>query len=888
MVRASTLFTLLVVGAIVFVWRQLHYTKVSHNATIKTKIEKQVYARKLQPGEIRPRSRKRLLGNTTGKVKVTKPPVAVATQTYNVEETPILYFKTPSKYPFKFPKNFLENTKVDRSNGKISRYVSIVENAGVYYVIVNMYNQGNMITESKSLNSFPNAFRVFNKLRDFDSKGCMAATMMLYAENGTVYYIGGSAPALKPPVWQCEGHLGGVLNVSNLRPGGEKLKMVLRGNSLDTLPSITKYKGVYYKYTRWNIKKEHIRQTKVYRSRTLFEDKAIQGKLLLLPYDVYMANIFVDEKTGIFHGFFWCYERGKNFKSFLYENCFTVYATSVDGIDFRSNPQILFQERYVIPVNGHIHKNGKTFVFFLDYTNDQSFVFRIALSTLQEKKREKVRIALSTLQEKKREKVKKKLLFIIPFRDRHKHFNSFKQHVRRLSSKFAIDVYVVEQANKDHFNRGWLLNVGLKEAKSRNVAYDCVITSDVDIFGDVDYSWCDRPTHICSEMSCHGNSVPYVTNAGGVLTAKLSDWEKINGYTNKGIGWGGEDDDLFHRFRQANLLTGKALRRPAKGKGKCDCLHDKDHTERVRHKGSYSKILMQIRRMSGSSKEWKVDGLNNVKYSVDRVKQVNNESFSVTWFEVDKEKKRTSSSPVQTSRRPASCQGYKIDKSKLKASNGKNNFKNWKELHYKTCAVVASGTSLLNSGCGKEIDKKDAIFRINTAPSWGFEKDVGFKTTIKVSYGSKCVPIGSGYLIHGICVASHEGETSVKEIFKLEKRNQLLHERLYPKAFLAPYQKTTNIHSVSDAHLFYHKSSVALKYYNFNVVNPTSGFNALLASFDLCDDISLYGFDYGKSLSEKKKIKKVHYYDYLESIYNHDKNPHNFVQEWNAVKKILL
>ncbi len=227
---------------------------------------------------------------------------------------------------------------------------------------------------------------------------------------------------------------------------------------------------------------------------------------------------------------------------------------------------------------------------------------------------------------------KKKLLFIIPFRDRHKHFHSFKQHVKRLSSKFAVDVYVVEQANKDYFNRAWLLNVGLKEAKLRNVVYDCVITSDVDIFGDVDYSWCDRPTHICSEMSCHGNSVPYAANAGGVVTAKLSDWETINGYTNKAVGWGGEDDDLFYRFRQAKLLTGKTLRRPAKGKGKCDCLHDEDHTKRVRHQSSYANIKKQIERMSQNSKEWKTDGLNNLEYNLMSVKQMNDDGFSVIWY----------------------------------------------------------------------------------------------------------------------------------------------------------------------------------------------------------------------------------------------------------------
>eukprot|EP00061_Rhincodon_typus_P015783 g43665.t1 len=53
-------------------------------------------------------------------------------------------------------------------------------------------------------------------------------------------------------------------------------------------------------------------------------------------------------------------------------------------------------------------------------------------------------------------------------------------------------------------------------------------------------------------------------------------------------------------------------------------------------------------------------------------------------------------------------------------------------VHCKDCALVTSSGQLIGSGQGAEIDGAECVIRMNDAPTWGYQEDVGHRTSLRV------------------------------------------------------------------------------------------------------------------------------------------------------------
>lgn len=151
-----------------------------------------------------------------------------------------------------------------------------------------------------------------------------------------------------------------------------------------------------------------------------------------------------------------------------------------------------------------------------------------------------------------------KLGIIVPYRNREKQLELFKNYITRfLNNQGIVDyvIIVVDQADRKKFNRGKLLNIGFLKAKSIGCNY--VIFHDVDMLPwKADFSYSSKPLQIANEFIKDGdfNRTIQRNYFGGVTMFTVDDFEKVNGYSNKYKGWGFEDDDLLLRCRELGLI----------------------------------------------------------------------------------------------------------------------------------------------------------------------------------------------------------------------------------------------------------------------------------------------------------------------------------------------
>jgi hypothetical protein len=242
---------------------------------------------------------------------------------------------------------------------------------------------------------------------------------------------------------------------------------------------------------------------------------------------------------------------------------------------------------------------------------------------------------------------------IVPFRDRENQWEIFIKHMciffQNLENNYIINnninhntvnsndkssstnyvsrinIWRIEQTVTDQsFNRAMLFNIGLKVSNNYkynddddNIKKQCVIIHDVDLLPEfgVDYMSCNLPTQLSSEMENFNWGIPYNRFSGGVFTASRKHWIEINGMSNKFWGWGGEDDELFFRWRRMSLLLLDNLpNRPLKGHGRFR-KNSINHNRRKTIDEEYNKNVHLMNGMENGKFDPSLDGFNQVNFS---------------------------------------------------------------------------------------------------------------------------------------------------------------------------------------------------------------------------------------------------------------------------------
>ena len=214
---------------------------------------------------------------------------------------------------------------------------------------------------------------------------------------------------------------------------------------------------------------------------------------------------------------------------------------------------------------------------------------------------------------------------------------------------------------------------------------------------------------------------------------------------------------------------------------------------------------------------------------------------------------------------------------------------------FNTCAVVASGGIMLTQEFGREIDKHDTVIRMNNAPTIGYERFVGSKSSVRISFPPYCGSFigASSEEADILCVRAVEPhlqnmwataipfvkmvDTGHDGVIEVLKHHNLRKEAWKPKqllAFSVPFNS----------------------YLQKWTKSPSTGFAAVVYALHVCNETTLYGFSNGLDLGEDVSQIPYHYFSDIGGAWlkKHTHHAHHmdremeFILSWHSKGMLKL
>ncbi|XP_062846142.1 CMP-N-acetylneuraminate-beta-galactosamide-alpha-2,3-sialyltransferase 1-like [Trichomycterus rosablanca] len=185
----------------------------------------------------------------------------------------------------------------------------------------------------------------------------------------------------------------------------------------------------------------------------------------------------------------------------------------------------------------------------------------------------------------------------------------------------------------------------------------------------------------------------------------------------------------------------------------------------------------------------------------------------------------------------------------------------------RTCAVVGNSANLLESKYGALIDTHDFIFRMNMAPTAGYETDVGSKTTHRSIYPESAVDFDNSTHLLMLPFKVLDLEWLIS-IFTTQNIT-----RTYKRVRRTIKAQKENVMILNPEFIKYVYDSWLRK----NGKYPSTGFIILMLATHICDQVNVFGF------GANKEGKWLHYFEK-----RHRPNLNGGVHRGSAEFNILL
>ncbi|XP_031430308.1 CMP-N-acetylneuraminate-beta-1,4-galactoside alpha-2,3-sialyltransferase isoform X2 [Clupea harengus] len=209
-------------------------------------------------------------------------------------------------------------------------------------------------------------------------------------------------------------------------------------------------------------------------------------------------------------------------------------------------------------------------------------------------------------------------------------------------------------------------------------------------------------------------------------------------------------------------------------------------------------------------------------------------------------------------------------------------------LSCKKCVIIGNGGILSNKSLGPGIDEYDVVVRLNEAPVSGYEKDVGSKTTMRITYPEGAIQKPERYEKDSIFVLSAFKPKDFNWLRYMVFKEKLRGVDGYWKSIARSVPREPSEMRILNP---YFTQEAAFQFiglpYNNGVMGrgniPTLGSVAITMALHNCDEVAVAGFCYDMSNPQAP----LHYYakDKMSTI--KESWTHNIDQEKKFLQKLV-
>ncbi|XP_059583698.1 CMP-N-acetylneuraminate-beta-1,4-galactoside alpha-2,3-sialyltransferase isoform X7 [Alligator mississippiensis] len=209
-------------------------------------------------------------------------------------------------------------------------------------------------------------------------------------------------------------------------------------------------------------------------------------------------------------------------------------------------------------------------------------------------------------------------------------------------------------------------------------------------------------------------------------------------------------------------------------------------------------------------------------------------------------------------------------------------------LSCRRCIIVGNGGVLANKSLGLKIDEYDIVVRLNSAPVKGFEKDVGGKTTLRITYPEGAIQKMEQYEKDSLFVLAGFKWQDFKWLKYIVYKEKVSAADGFWKSVATRVPKEPHEIRILNPYFIQEAafSFIGLPFNNGLMGRgniPTLGSVAITMALHNCDEVAVAGFGYDMSLPNAP----LHYYENIKMSAIKESWTHNIQREKEFLRKLV-